>query len=42
MDARGIIEDKELLNPDVVLVEIGVMVKWKGLDMGAATIDPCK
>jgi len=40
--ARGIIEEAGLSNPDEVLAHLGFKVKWKGLDMGAATIDPCK
>ena len=39
VDAREIIEDKGLLNPDEVLAEIGVTVKWKGLDVEEARIE---
>ena len=39
VDARGVIEDKGLLNPDEVLAEIGVRVKWKGLDVDEARIE---
>ena len=39
VDARGIIEDKGLLNPDEVLAEIGVRVKWKGLEVDEARIE---
>jgi len=39
VDARGIIEGRGLLNPDEVLAEIGVRVRWKGLDVGVARIE---
>ncbi|MCK4475901.1 MAG: DUF790 family protein, partial [Methanophagales archaeon] len=39
VEARRIIEDIGLLNPDEVLAKIGFKVKWKGLDIGAASIE---
>jgi hypothetical protein len=42
VEARRVIEDIGLPNPDEVLAHLGFTVKWKGLDMAAATIDPCK
>jgi 16S rRNA G966 N2-methylase RsmD len=39
VEARRIIEDIGLSNPDEVLAHLGFMVKWKGLDMGAASIE---
>jgi predicted nuclease of restriction endonuclease-like RecB superfamily len=39
LEARRIIADVGLFNPDEVLAELGFTVKWKGLDAGAATID---
>jgi len=39
VEARRAIEDFGLPNPDEVLAELGFMVKWKGLDMGAASIE---
>jgi tRNA G18 (ribose-2'-O)-methylase SpoU len=39
VEARRIIEDIGLPNPDEVLAELGFKVKWKGLDMGAASIE---
>ena len=38
VEARRIIEDIGLSNPDEVLAELGFTVKWKGLDMGATSI----
>jgi len=39
VEARRTIEDFGLQNPDEVLAELGFTVKWKGLDMGAASIE---
>jgi predicted nuclease of restriction endonuclease-like RecB superfamily len=39
VEARRIIEDMGLSNPDEVLAELGFKVKWIGLDMGAASIE---
>ena len=39
LEARTIIADFGLTNPDEVLAELGFTVKWKGLDLGAATIE---
>jgi hypothetical protein len=41
VEARRIIEDNGLSNPDEVLAELGFKVKWKGLDIGAASIELC-
>lgn len=38
VEARKTIEDIGLSNPDEVLAELGFQVKWKGLDIGAASI----
>ena len=32
VEARRIIEDMELLNPDEVLAELGFTVKWRRFD----------
>ena len=39
VEARRIIEDNGLSNPGEVLAELGFKVKWKGLDIGAASIE---
>jgi hypothetical protein len=39
VDAKRTIDGFGLLNHDEVLAELGFKVKWKGLDMGAATIE---
>jgi hypothetical protein len=39
VEARRIIEDTGLPNPDEVLAHLGFTVKWKGLDMSAASIE---
>ena len=39
VEARKIIEAMGLPNPDEVLAELGFRVKWKGLDMDAASIE---
>ena len=39
VEARRTIIDIGLPNPDEVLAELGFRVKWKGLDMGAASIE---
>jgi uncharacterized membrane protein len=39
VEARRAIERVGLSNPDEVLAHLGFTVKWKGLDMGAATIE---
>jgi len=39
VEARGIIEDFGLSNPDEVLAHLGFKVKWKGLDIEAASIE---
>jgi len=39
VEARRTIEDMGLSNPDEVLAKLGFTVKWKGLDMGAASIE---
>jgi hypothetical protein len=39
VEARRIIEDRRLLNPDEVLAELGFTVKWKCLDRDAAMIE---
>ena len=39
VEARRIIEDIDLPNPDEVLAELWFKVKWKGLDSSAATIE---
>jgi len=39
VEARRAIEDIGLSNPDEVLAKLGFKVKWKGLDMGAASIE---
>jgi predicted nuclease of restriction endonuclease-like RecB superfamily len=39
VEARKTIEDIGLSNPDEVLAKIGFKVKWKGLDIGAASIE---
>jgi hypothetical protein len=38
VEARRIIEDIGLSNPDEVLAHLGFTVKWKGLDPNAATV----
>jgi predicted nuclease of restriction endonuclease-like RecB superfamily len=39
VEARKAIEEVGLPNPDEVLAHLGFTVKWKGLDMGAASIE---
>ncbi|MBA7534763.1 hypothetical protein ES705_27012 [subsurface metagenome] len=39
VEARKAIEDSGLSNPDEVLAHQGFTVQWKGLDMGAASIE---
>jgi predicted nuclease of restriction endonuclease-like RecB superfamily len=39
VEARKAIEEVGLPNPDEVLAKIGFTVKWKGLDIGAVTIE---
>ena len=39
VEARRAIEDIDLPNPDEVLAELEFKVKWKGLDMGATSIE---
>jgi len=39
VEARRTIEDMGLSNPDEVLAKLGFTVKWKGLDIGAASIE---
>jgi hypothetical protein len=39
VEARKTIEDIGLSNPDEVLAELGFHVKWKCLDIGAASIE---
>lgn len=38
VEARRVIEEVELSNPDEVLAYLGFTVQWKGLDISAATI----
>ncbi len=38
VEARRVIEDTGLSNPDEVLAQLGFTVQWKGLDPSAATI----
>jgi hypothetical protein len=39
VEARKTIEDIGLSNPDEVLAHLGFTVKWKGLDIEAASIE---